>query len=199
MGQANLGYIPIVSSPQRGFTLTAHAWTIVGIMSALMVGALVLGAIAATLNQQEDNPIVLVISVLGVLVALGMLALYGWWISRMWYVVREELRTLSPTTAVLISLIPIVHCVGMFLAFWGLAKCLNAEARARNMPQFRVSEGMALAACICYISGTIFGLIPLIEYVFTPVRFVGMVLWMVGIVKMSVFADRLFAMNAPTR
>jgi hypothetical protein len=189
----------IASAAKAGFALQAHGWTIVALMAGTILTPLFLISIMTFLGRKLTDDLKFIMIASTAAFGVSTYVVYGWWILRMWRVVRDELRTLSPTSATVLSVIPIVHFVGMFFAYWGLARCLNAEARVRNAPHLRASEGMALAACFCYIIGTIFGWIPFIGCVFSPVGLTGLLLWMIGIVKMSDIGDKLLAMNAPIR
>ncbi len=81
-------------------------------------------------------------------------------------------------------MIPIVNFVGIFFGFYGLSQDLTRVARERGL-QVHTSDGLTLAACICWVAGTVLGCIPFIGCLFSPVGLVGVIMWFITMFRMA--------------
>ncbi len=102
----------------------------------------------------------------------------------LWGVVQDGYASLSPGVAVALTCIPIVNLVGLFFGFSGLARQINRVGIPMNQGRPLVSEGLALASCICYVSGAVAGCLPIIGCLFGLAGAVGIVLRYVSLFSM---------------
>lgn len=119
--------------------------------------------------------------------AILMLASYVTYIVlllKMWNVVQDGRAGFTTGAAVALAVIPIVNLVGVFFGFLGLAKDLNRVASERGL-HVRVSEGLTLAACICWVVGSVFGCIPIISCITSPIGLAGNVMFFIAIFQMA--------------
>jgi hypothetical protein len=77
---------------------------------------------------------------------------------RFWQLIQDGKARTTPGKAVGFMFIPFFNFHWIFVAFWGLAKGMNAYARDHGVSVERVNEGVALATCIL----SIFGKMPLV-------------------------------------
>lgn len=131
----------------------------------------------------DPSPMAVAMTCGGVIFLLGMLAVYAFLIHGLWRVVQDGRARLSPVAGTLLAVVPIVHLVGMFFGFAGLAKDLNRVGEGMGAPP--VNEALAVAACVCCAVGTVFGCIPFIGCLFSPIALAGLVLWFIVLFQMA--------------
>lgn len=146
-------------------------------------------------GDNPPSPITVTIILGGFMGLFACLTQYAIFLYKGWKVVQDGQESLSPGAAAALGVAPFVSLVGVFFAFHGLARELNRVNRQLGLGRPRVSEGMAMAAAICYVIGA-FSCIPLLGCLASPVGLVGTVLWMIGLFQMATSADAIVAARA---
>lgn len=99
-----------------------------------------------------------VLLILGMLPFLASAVAAAVLLYRFWQLIQDGKARTTPGKAVGFMFIPFFNFYWVFVAFWGLAKDMNAYVRDHGVSAERVNEGVALAACIL----SIFGKMPLV-------------------------------------
>mgnify|MGYP000915462208 CR=1 FL=1 len=160
-----------------------------------VLAGLTQGLVAGANGNSEhpfDNisPIAVICALLALVCAVGMAVVYGINLYRMWGTVQDGKASLTPGTAVVISLVPGVMLVGCFFAFHGLSKEMNRVGGSRGGPA--VSEGWALTACILMVVGAVLGCIPFVGgCIGGPLQIVAIVFWVMSMFQMARTAEWL--------
>jgi len=72
---------------------------------------------------------------------------------RFWQVVQDGKARTTPGKAVGFMFIPLFNFYWFFVAFWGLAKDMNAYVKNHGVAAGQVNEGVALATCVLFLCG----------------------------------------------
>lgn len=185
--------------PRPNFRSTALVTLIIYCVGwALMIAGSVLAGLLDAISQSRgpgaspidafNQPIPIVAMGLmgaGLLCFLGAIIFFAVLLHAMWGVVQDGRASLSPGAAVALTVIPIVNLVGMFFGFSGLAKEINRVGGPMNQGRPLVSEGLALAACVCYVAGAVGGCIPLIGCIFYVAGLSGVVMRYISLFSMA--------------
>lgn len=78
---------------------------------------------------------------------------------RFWFVIQDGKARTTPARAIGYLFIPLFNIYWFFVAFWGLAVDLNKYVQNHSIQTERVSEEIALAACILSIFGKMPGVV----------------------------------------
>ena len=140
--------------------------------------------------------LVLALVISGLLCFLLSLIFFAVLLHALWKVVQDGSASLSPGAAVCLACIPIVNLVGIFFGFSGLAREINRVGMPMNQGRRLVGEGVALAACICYVSGAVGGCIGCL---FGLVGLVGIVLRYVSLFSMCRACEWIVLSGGPQR
>lgn len=190
---------PLPSDPRPNFRSTASLVLIVYCVGwGLVISGSVLAGLLDVISQSRaagaspidvlSQPIPFVAMALlgtGMLCFLASLIFFAVLLHAMWGVVQDGAASLSPGAAVALTVIPLVNLVGMFFGFSALAKEINRVGGRMNQGRPLVSEGLALASCICYVGGAVGGCVPLIGCMFSIAGLVGVVLRYVSLFSMA--------------
>jgi len=82
--------------------------------------------------------------------AVGSVVFHCLMLHKLWSLIPVQVAETTPAKAVGFIFIPFFSLYWIFVAFYGLAKALNAETRRNSIANATVNENMSLTACILY-------------------------------------------------
>ncbi|CAG0980169.1 hypothetical protein PHYC_01723 [Phycisphaerales bacterium] len=159
------------------------------VLAAIAAAFLAILVHKATLGRPGEtgariHPIVLAGFFIALVIALAAYVTYIVLIFRMWKVVQDGHASLSPGAATALAAIPVVAFIGVFFAVFGLSRELNRVARERALSA-KATEGLALAACICWVGGTLIGWIPILGCAGSLIGLIGNILLFTALFQMA--------------
>ena len=162
------------------------------------IGVIVFAAIEMDhTGAEQPTPLMWVgfaLALLGSLLTLPAIALHHILVYYYWRLIQDGHAETTPGKATGFLFIPLFNYYWMFVAYWGLAKDLNAYADRHQLTIRRPSPGLALAGIIALISVAVvsaclgvFGM---------PLFLIGWVAWFVMILQLHLASVDVARLNA---